>query len=53
MRAEGYEEGREDGRKEMAVNLLKENLPIPLIAKASMLSEDTIRDLAAKLNAES
>ena len=51
MRAEGYEEGREEGRKEMAVNLLKEGLAIPLIARASMLSEDTIRELATNLNA--
>jgi predicted transposase YdaD len=47
MRAEGLEEGR----KEVAVNLLKEGLAIPLIARASMLSEDTIRELATKLNA--
>ena len=68
MRAEGYEDGREDGRKEgleegrkegleegskkIAVNMLKDGLPFSLIAKYSTLPEDTVRELAAKLNAE-
>jgi len=53
MRTEGLEEGREEGHKEVAVNMLKDGLPFSLIAKYSTLSEDTVRELAAKLNAES
>jgi predicted transposase/invertase (TIGR01784 family) len=61
MRAEGYEEGLEEGlekglekgSKKVAVNMLKDGLPIPLITKYSQLPEDTIKELAAKLNAES
>jgi hypothetical protein len=33
--------------------MLKDGLPIPLITKYSQLPEDTIKELAAKLNAES
>jgi predicted transposase YdaD len=58
MRAEGYEEGLEDGRKEgleegrkdITARMLKEGLPVSLIAKISTLPESAIMDLAAKLN---
>jgi predicted transposase/invertase (TIGR01784 family) len=62
MRAEGYEEGLEEGRKEgrkegleegrkdITARMLKEGLPVSLIAKISTLPESAIMDLAAKLN---
>jgi predicted transposase YdaD len=58
MRAEGYEEGLEDGRKEgleevrkdITARMLKEGLPVSLIAKISTLPESAIMELAAKLN---
>jgi predicted transposase YdaD len=50
MRAEGYEEGLEEGRKDITVRMLKEGLPVSLIAKISTLPESAIMDLAAKLN---
>ena len=50
FRREIREEAYEDARKEIAVNLLKMNtMPISLIADASMLPEDTIKEIAAEL----
>jgi predicted transposase YdaD len=50
MRAEGYEEGLEEVRKDITARMLKEGLPVSLIAKISTLPESAIMDLAAKLN---
>jgi predicted transposase YdaD len=49
-RKEGLEEGLEEGRKDITVRMLKEGLPVSLIAKISTLPESAIMDLAAKLN---
>ena len=43
------QEGIEQNQEHVAVDMLKENLPLKLIAKISKLSEDVIRDLAASL----
>lgn len=52
-RAEGRIEGREEGQHEekerTATAMLRENLPLTLIAKISELSEDAIREIASGL----
>ena len=51
--AEGRDEGKAEGKREekerVAMDMLKENLPIQLITKISTLSENAIRNLAATL----
>jgi predicted transposase/invertase (TIGR01784 family) len=51
-REEGRKEGREKGREEVATNMLKKGMPLPLIAEVSMLPEDKIKELAAELGIE-
>ena len=53
QRREGRKEGREEGRKEgreegitnTAVNMLKENIPVEIIARVTNLSADKILSL--------
>ena len=45
-RAEGREEGREEGKIETALAMLKDHLPMEMIAKYTQLSVDSIDDLA-------
>ena len=51
--AEGRDEGKAEGKREekerVAMDMLKENLPIQLITKISTLSENAIRNLATAL----
>ncbi len=54
---EGHQEGRQEGRQEgtekankrVAMDMLKEKLPLQLITKISKLSEDVVRNLAASM----
>ena len=52
-RAEGRVEGRTEGiheeKERVAVDMLKESLPLNLISKISKLSEDVIRGIALNL----
>jgi predicted transposase YdaD len=52
MRAEGYEDGRKEGCEEVATNMLKKGMPLPLIAEVCMMPEDKIKELAAELGIE-
>jgi len=49
---EGILLGREETKKETALRMLQEGLPMPLIEKITGLSEETIRALAQNQNAE-
>ena len=44
-RAEGRLEGRDAGRAEMILNMLREKMPLEMIAKISELSLDKVREL--------
>ena len=44
--AQGMERGMENTRKETALSMLKEKLPIEMIARITNLSADNIRALA-------
>ena len=52
-RQEGWQEGRQEGtekaNKRVAMDMLKEKLPLQLITKISKLSEDVVRNLAASM----
>ena len=48
-RAEGRQEGTEKANERVATDMLRENLPLQLIAKISKLSEDVIRGIAGNL----
>jgi predicted transposase/invertase (TIGR01784 family) len=51
-REEGHEEGRKEGHEEVATNMLKKGMPLPLIAEVCMMPEDKIKELAAELGIE-
>ncbi|MBR1486147.1 MAG: hypothetical protein IJ597_02700, partial [Synergistaceae bacterium] len=44
-----FEEERNAEKERVAIDMLKEKLPLQLIAKISKLSENSIRNLAASL----
>ena len=48
-RREGLQEGTEKTNERVAVDMLKKNLPVPLITEISKLSEDIVRGLASSL----
>ena len=52
-RQEGLQEGRQNGineeKERVAVDMLKKNLPLPLITDISKLSEDIVRGLACSM----
>ncbi|MDY6404816.1 MAG: hypothetical protein SPL10_07615 [Synergistales bacterium] len=48
-RQEGRSEGIREDRQRVATDMLRENLPLQLIAKISKLSEDVIRGIAGNL----
>ena len=50
FREEGREEGKFNEKKETALNMLYDHVPIRMIAKYTKLSLDAIRELAAKHN---
>jgi predicted transposase/invertase (TIGR01784 family) len=47
-REKGREEGREANRLEMAVGMLKEKLPIEMVARITKLSLETLKELAVQ-----
>ena len=44
-RAEGRAEGRDAGKVELILNMLREKMPLEMIAKVSDLSPDKVREL--------
>jgi len=42
-----YEEGREKGQEEVALNALKEGLPIEIIQKITGLNMETVKEIQA------
>jgi predicted transposase/invertase (TIGR01784 family) len=45
---EGWQEGRQEERFEVARNLLKENTPVDLIVRATGLTFEEVKKLAAE-----
>ena len=48
-RRQGVQEGMQEGKTEVALNLLKENLPIKLIAGATGFSVEELKKLKSTL----
>ena len=48
-RREGMQKGEEKGKREVALNLLKQNLPMELIAGATGLSVEELKKLKRTL----
>ena len=46
---EGERKGREEGKFSNAVNFLRAGVPAETVANATVLSLDTVRELAAKI----
>ena len=44
-REEGLEQGREEGKSAMILGMLREKMPLEMIAKISELSLDKVREL--------
>lgn len=51
-REEGLEEGEQKGRRDVALNLLRENVPLDLVSRTTGLSVEVLEALRQRLNQE-